>query len=218
MARQLYDYRFVQFDFPDDGKIQPIHTADCCQYGNLLLTLQMEAMTTERENCIQEDNNAEMLSVVDEQGNVVGRATRGECHDGSKRLHAVVHLHVFDEHGRLYLQKRPRWKLIQPDKWDTAVGGHVAYGEPIHEALRRETSEELGLQNFTAEHLLTYVFESDRERELVYVYRTVTSEPITPSSELDGGRFFTNEEIREAIAQGVVTPNFIHETCRLGWS
>lgn len=174
-------------------------------------------MTTERENCTRTDDDAEMLSVVDEHGNVVGSASRGKCHDGSKLLHAVVHLHVFDEHGRIYLQKRPQWKLIQPGKWDTAVGGHVDYGETIHDALRRETAEELGLQDVTAEHLLTYVFESDRERELVYVYRTVTTGSVTPSSELAGGRFFTSKDIREAIARGIVTPNFIHETRRLGW-
>lgn len=38
------------------------------------------------------DNKEEMLPIVDEQGNIVGAATRGECHDGSKKLHPVVHL------------------------------------------------------------------------------------------------------------------------------
>ena len=42
------------------------------------------------------DNKEEMLPIVDEQGNIVGAATRGECHDGSKKLHPVVHLHVFN--------------------------------------------------------------------------------------------------------------------------
>lgn len=174
-------------------------------------------MTTEKKNCSPKDDNAEILSVVDGKGNIVGRATRGDCHNGSKLLHAVVHLHVFDKQNRLYLQLRPQWKLIQPGKWDTAVGGHVTYGEPIREALRREAAEELGLTDFSEEHLLTYLFESDRERELVYVYRTVTTQPITPSSELAGGQFFTCHAIRKAIAKGVVTPNFIHETNRLGW-
>jgi isopentenyldiphosphate isomerase len=31
----------------------------------------------------------------------------------------------------LYLQKRSETKDIQPGKWDTAVGGHVDYGETI---------------------------------------------------------------------------------------
>ena len=42
------------------------------------------------------DINEEMFPIVDEQGNIVGAATRGECHDVSKKLHPVVHLHVFN--------------------------------------------------------------------------------------------------------------------------
>ena len=89
------------------------------------------------------DNNQELFPLVDEEGRVIGSATRGECHDGSKRLHPVVHLHVFDPVGRLYLQQRPLWKDIQPGKWDTAVGGHVDFGEEIADALHREVREEL---------------------------------------------------------------------------
>ena len=40
------------------------------------------------------DNNQEMFPIVDEQGNITGAATRGECHSGSKLLHPVIHLHV----------------------------------------------------------------------------------------------------------------------------
>lgn len=86
------------------------------------------------------DNLTERLPIVDTEGRVTGSATRGKCHGGSMWLHPVVHLHVFDMHGRIYLQKRPDWKEIQPGKWDTAVGGHVDYGEDIVSALRREGS------------------------------------------------------------------------------
>ena len=43
------------------------------------------------------DNNEEMFPLVDELGNITGAASRGECHNGSKLLHPVVHLHVFKE-------------------------------------------------------------------------------------------------------------------------
>ena len=32
------------------------------------------------------DNNQEMFPLVDEQGNITGAATRGECHNGSNCL------------------------------------------------------------------------------------------------------------------------------------
>ena len=77
------------------------------------------------------DNGSELYPVVDPSGVVVGSAMRGECHGGSMLLHPVVHLHLFNSRGELYLQKRPEWKDIQPGRWDTAVGGHVDYGETV---------------------------------------------------------------------------------------
>ena len=112
------------------------------------------------------DNSEEIFPVVDAAGNVVGKATRGECHGGSMLLHPVVHLHVFNSRGELYLQKRPAWKDIQPGRWDTAVGGHVDYGETIAEALRREVREELGITDFVPGAVAVYPFRSEREYEL----------------------------------------------------
>lgn len=160
---------------------------------------------------MKSDNNNEVFPLVDEEGNVVGKATRGECHGGSKKLHPVVHLHLFDEQGRLFLQQRPQWKDIQPGKWDTAVGGHIDYGEQVGDALRREVREELGVVNFEPRFLLRYIFESEREKELVNVYSTVYSGEIQTSEELDGGRFWTMEEIYAAMGKGVLTPNFEQE-------
>ena len=161
------------------------------------------------------DNNDELFPVVDEDGNIVGTATRGECHGGSKLLHPVVHLHVFDGKGNLFLQKRPEWKDIQPGKWDTSVGGHVDVGEDVSSALKREVSEELGIEEFVPEFIVSYVFESDRERELVFVHKTVYDGPILPSAELDGGRFWSREEIVSNIGSDVFTPNFEQEYRRV---
>lgn len=161
------------------------------------------------------DNSEEIFPIVDSEGNTVGRATRGECHGGSMLLHPVVHLHVYDSHGNLYLQKRPDWKDIQPGKWDTAVGGHVDFGEDIRSALRREAREELGITDFSEKHLVTYVFESKRERELVNVFQTIFDGIVTPSAELAGGRFWTAEEIEQSLGKGIFTPNFEQEYLRI---
>ncbi len=164
---------------------------------------------------MQSDNNQEMFPIVDEQGNIVNAATRGECHNGSKLLHPVVHLHIFNSQGELYLQKRPEWKDIQPGKWDTAVGGHIDIGESVEIALKRESREELNITDFVPEMLTSYVFESDRERELVFVHKTVYDGPLCPSDELDGGRFWNIEEIKANLGKGVFTPNFETELKRV---
>ena len=161
------------------------------------------------------DNQQEMFPIVDENGNIISAATRGECHNGSKLLHPVVHLHLFNSQGELYLQKRPDWKDIQPGKWDTAVGGHVDLGESVEMALKREVSEELRITEFTPELLTTYVFESDREKELVFVHKATYDGTVTPSEELAGGRFWTLDEIRSQIGQDIFTPNFESEFQKL---
>lgn len=150
------------------------------------------------------DNKNEEFPIVDEMGNILGAVTRGHAHDGSKILHPVVHLHVFNSRGDLYLQHRPVWKDIQPDKWDTACGGHVDLGESVSQALHREVREELGITDFEPESLGHYVFESQREKELVYVHRCVYDGEVKPSQEeLAGGRFWTKDEISENIGKGV---------------
>lgn len=158
------------------------------------------------------DVREEWFPLVDEAGNVVGKATRRECHSGAMLLHPVVHLHIFDSQGRLYLQRRSMNKDIQPGKWDTAVGGHVDYGETIEVALYREVREELGITDFEPVHNFTYHFQSRVERELVYSYRTVYEGAIKVDPvEIDEGRYWDISDILSNIGKGVFTPNFEQE-------
>ena len=154
--------------------------------------------------------------MVDETGQVIGSATRGECHNGSRLLHPVVHLRLFNSKGELYLQRRPLWKDIQPGKWDTAVGGHVDYGETIEEALLREVREEIGITDFVPEKMCHYLYDSVRERELVFVHRATYDGEVHPSEETDGGRFWSIEEIRQNLGKGIFTPNFEMEALKVG--
>ena len=158
----------------------------------------------------------EWFPLVNEMGETIGKATRKECHSGSKQLHPVIHLHIFNDAGELYLQKRSMTKDIQPGKWDTAVGGHIDYGETVEEALRREVREELGITAFTPQFITRYVFESAIEKELVNTFRTIYNGEIKPDTEeLDGGRFWSLEEIKPNLGQNVFTPNFEQEFKRL---
>ena len=158
----------------------------------------------------------EWFPLIDETGLVVGKALRSECHSGSMLLHPVVHLHIFDKQGRLYLQRRSMSKEIQPGKWDTAVGGHVDYGETIEEALCREVREELGITGFEPIHNFTYLFQSSVEREMVYSYRTIyEGDIVIDPEEIDEGRYWDIDEVMAHMGKGVFTPNFEDEFQRL---
>lgn len=130
----------------------------------------------------------------------------------AKPLHPVVHLHIISRDGSIYLQQRSASKDFLPLKWDTAVGGHVAYGEYVLEALYRESSEELGFTDFNPVFITSYVYESERERELVNVFATVGDFILKPDGdEVTDGRYWPPEEIEAATGKSILTPNFESE-------
>ena len=113
-----------------------------------------------------EMNPIEFLPIVNERGNIVGRAMYVELHKGNKMLHPVAHLHVINGKGettRLY------W-------W------HVAFGETPEKILKRKMAETLGLSGMVPKLKRQYIRESKTEKELVYVFTMVSEEdlPIPP--------------------------------------
>ncbi len=152
---------------------------------------------------------SEMLPVVDINGVVSHQASREYCHDGSKVLHPVVHLHIINRMGEIFLQQRSALKELLPLKWDTAVGGHTGYGELVLESLYREASEELNFRDFNPYWITSYEFESKRERELVNVFATVGNFSLDPhNDEVLQGRYWSEKEILKNMGKGVFTPNF----------
>jgi len=124
----------------------------------------------------------------------------------------VVHLHVFDGRGRLYLQKRSMTKDTNPGRWDTSVGGHVGAGEEVTRAVLREAREELGIDAGGAVFLYSWLSEGSFESELAHCYALESDQAITPDpQEIDEGRHFTLEEVRGMMGTGALTPMFERE-------
>lgn len=157
----------------------------------------------------------EWLPLVNTKGEIIGKAPRSLCHSNKNYLHPVVHLHLINSKGDIYLQKRPMNK-IQPGKWDTAVGGHISYGEDIETGLKREAREELNITDFTPRLASNYLWESEIERELVFCFIASYNHDITINSEeLTDGRFWTKSEIKASLGKNVFTPNFEEEYNRI---
>ena len=164
------------------------------------------------ESFVSQFEDEEWLPVVEEDGKIIGKAPRSLCHKGDKILHPVVHLQVLNPHGHIYLQKRPMQNLIQPGKWDTAVGGHISFGEDLESALRREAYEEIGLENFSAKPLGSYRWDSEIESELVYYFISYDYQKIRlHSEEVEEGRFFSPSQIEKQLGKEIFTPNFEFE-------
>jgi isopentenyldiphosphate isomerase/intracellular septation protein A len=156
----------------------------------------------------------EVVPLVDKNGTIIGRAARGDVHFNphTKLMHPVVHLHVFNRKGEIYLQKRLDTKEVQPGKWDTSVGGHVNWGETLEQSLNRETREEIGLSSFNPVFRGTYIWQTDVEKELVYMFSTVTeNELVYNPDEITEGKFWSIESIKNKIGKGILTPNLEYE-------
>lgn len=148
---------------------------------------------------------------------VVGSATRGECHGNPALVHAVARVQVFDRRGLILLQLRSAAKDIQPDKWDTAVGGHLLPGEEAETAARREMQEELGISPEKLEFLHRFLWRSPVETEWVTTYAAVHEGPFRPDpGEIADLRFWTRAEIAAALGTGRLTTAFEDEYARLG--
>ncbi len=154
----------------------------------------------------------EVFEVVDETGKPVGQASRRECHSNPALMHQAVHVLVFDDEGRLFLQKRSRKKDIQPGRWDTSVGGHMQPGENPEQAALREMQEELGIAPAKLDFLYQYTWRSSVETELVRTFKTVYEGPFRIcAEEIETARYWTTDEIKASLGRGVFTPNFEFE-------
>jgi len=162
---------------------------------------------------------AEVFDVVDELDRVVGRATREQVHGNPALIHRVAHVLVLNSGGSIYLQRRSPDKDVQPDKWDTSVGGHVDAGEAYEHAARREMREELGITDAGLEPLYRYLHSNEYESEMVATFRTLWDGAIrVDPAEITEGRFWTVAEIR-STPPALFTPNFLDELERYeAWS
>ena len=149
------------------------------------------------------DEEHEVLDVVDTDDLVVGVMERGEIH--RRRLfHRSVHVFLFDEAGRIYLQKRSFEKLEHPGKWDSSASGHVESGESYQEAAGRELEEEIGVKASPEPVLSVRASEqTGMEHSMLFQVRRRTTDPDpTPNPrEILEGRFFGPREIEAGIAK-----------------
>ncbi len=154
--------------------------------------------------------NEEWLPLVDEKGNITGKAPRSVVHADKNLLHPVVHLQVVNSKKQLYLQKRPMSKLSQPGKWDASVTGHVAVNENVESALKREAKEEIGLENLNLVPVCSYILKTENESELVFLsFAKYDGEVRFNPDEVDDGRFWNLSEINSSLKSGIFTPGFL---------
>jgi isopentenyl-diphosphate delta-isomerase len=90
-----------------------------------------------------------MLELVDEDGTTVGTAEKLSAHVAPGRLHRAFSVFLFDDSGRLLVQRRALGKYHSPGVWSNTCCGHPYPGEPPFVAAARRVGEELGVAPFS---------------------------------------------------------------------
>ena len=95
-------------------------------------------------------------------------------------------------------------KKVQPGKWDAAAGGHVASGETLSQAVKRELAEEIGIVAKAGELERFYFIKvrNSFESENITVYRMTHAGPfVMQEEELSDLRFFSFTELKKLFSE-----------------
>jgi isopentenyl-diphosphate delta-isomerase len=97
-----------------------------------------------KEPSIQEGAEPILLELVDQDGVTIGTAEKLSAHLAPGRLHRAFSVFLFDDAGRLLMQRRALGKYHSPGVWSNTCCGHPYPGEQPFVAAARRTAEELG--------------------------------------------------------------------------
>jgi isopentenyl-diphosphate delta-isomerase type 1 len=145
----------------------------------------------------------EYLDVVDENDNIIGKATRSEVHSTGK-IHRAVHVFVFNFKGELLLELRPLSKKQYPGQW-CDVCGHVGAGESYEEAAKKELKEEIGVECELRKFCdLRKRYKNDNENIRLFLCQCDGPFKINPK-EVERIEFFGLEQIKKDVETGKKT-------------
>ena len=108
----------------------------------------------------------DVVVLVDPGDAVVGVAPKIEAHREG-RLHRAVSVVLFDDQGRMLLQRRADEKYHSGGLWSNTCCGHPRPGESVEDAARRRLRDELGIEDCEVRRVDQFVYFADLEGGLV---------------------------------------------------
>ncbi|MFF7635505.1 isopentenyl-diphosphate Delta-isomerase [Kitasatospora sp. NPDC008050] len=145
-----------------------------------------------------------LLELVDDEGATIGTAEKLWAHQQPGHLHRAFSVFLFDQQGRLLLQRRALSKYHSPGVWSNTCCGHPYPGEPPFVAAARRTAEELGAAPslLGAAGTVRYDLPDEAsgliEREWNHLFVGLLTDELRPDpQEVDDTRFVTARELKE---------------------
>lgn len=173
---------------------------------------------TETNNKVVSSDGEELI-LVDMDDRAIGHLGKALCHDGEGVLHRAFSLFVFDDDGRLLMQRRSSNKRLWPLYWSNSCCSHPRRGETMEQATRRRLREELGIGS---ELQFVYKFgyqasfgDLGSENELCSVYLGRSLEDISPNeNEIAETRLIEPADLRRELD---VDPDGFTPWFRMEW-
>lgn len=144
---------------------------------------------------VEQTLNTEWIDIVDENNEVIAKATRQQMRIQWLR-HRATYIVVHDGMGKILVQQRTENKDFYPNDWDATAGGVVKSGESMLETARREAEEELGIAGIPfADHGMFY-FEHQDCRVWGGLFSCISHGPFAlQDNEIAAVRWMTPKEI-----------------------
>lgn len=143
-------------------------------------------------------NPGEMLDLVDEKDEVVGKVDISGANQNPKMIHREVGIFIFDGEKRVLVQQRSLKKRHAPGIWTIAAAGHVSAGMSYEETAHKELLEELG---FDTKLVFLRKILDRRETETRFLSLFIgkyDGQKITlEEDEVDQVKFISQEELDE---------------------
>ena len=159
------------------------------------------------KNVVQNPN--ELVCIVDEENKVVGSATRAEMR-AKNLIHRCSYVMIFNDEGKMFVQRRVSFKETYPHFYDPAPGGVVDAGESYEVNARREIEEEMGISITESDlkHHFDFLFEDGITKVWGRLFSCKYNGPFTlQESEVESASFMDVKEVQKLIGDKIVCPD-----------
>lgn len=121
---------------------------------------------------------ADLVTLVNEQDEVIGQADKYDAHRNPAKLHRAISVYLFNNKGELLLQKRSAKKIVGAHQWANTCCGNVWPGESYEECAKRRLQVELGINDVEIEQIYKFIYAvqcneeyGEHEMDVVFIGR-----------------------------------------------
>lgn len=135
----------------------------------------------------------EMVDIVDENDNVVGKATWDEAFK-NKLLRRNVRVFILNSKDEMLITKRSKTLKIHPGFWAQSAGGAVSSGEKYEDAAKRELLEEVGIKT-----KLNFLFKTHESNSICAAFEGFYDGKLKTNWEVEKTEFVKIDKIEKEI-------------------